>query len=46
MRSYTSFQIGQKLSSNFKIFSENEIQSGILILKNTSIMRVVTKWCE
>lgn len=35
-----------KLSKNFKAFSESEIESGNLVLKNSEIRRVVTKWCE
>ena len=46
VRSYTSFQIGQKLSKNFKPFSEFEIETGNLTLKNSEIIRVLTKWCE
>ena len=46
VKSYTSYQIGQKLSKNFKPFSDLEIESGNLTLRNAEIIRVLTKWCE
>lgn len=43
---YTNYATHRKLSSNIAIYSENEIEEGNLELRNSSLRRIVTKWCE
>ena len=46
VQSYTSSQIGAKISLNTPKFKESDIQNGDLTLKTTALFRVVTKWVE
>ena len=46
VREYTNYATHRKLSSNIPIFAENEIEEGNLELRNSSLRRIVTKWCE
>lgn len=43
---YTHYLIGQKISSNTELYSEKEIQTEIFDVKNSSILRILTKWTE
>lgn len=43
--SYSSFEIGQKLSKNFELYSDGEIEQGGLRFRNSAQIRVLTKWC-
>jgi hypothetical protein len=46
VKEYTKFFINRKISPNTPKFSDQEIKEGNLRLKNSALMRVVTKWCE
>jgi hypothetical protein len=46
VKEYTSYAIGRKISKNTPAFSEEEIKSGHLNIKNSAILRILTKWCE
>jgi hypothetical protein len=41
---YTHYMIGQKISSNTELYSDKEIQTEIFDVKNSSILRILTKW--
>ena len=40
------FAIGQKLSNKIDTFSEDEIKAGDIKIRNTAVLRVITKWAE
>lgn len=46
VKSYTSFLIGRKISENVSLYSEAEINSSHMIIKNPAILRILTKWAE
>ena len=46
VQQYTKFEIGRKMSKNTGLFSEREIEEGEINIKNTTIMRILIKWCE
>lgn len=43
---YTHYLIGQKISNNTELYSDKEIQTEIFDVKNSSILRILTKWTE
>ena len=45
MRS-TIFEYGQKISENTDTFSKEELEEEMISIKNTTIMRILMKWCE
>lgn len=34
------------MSENVNLFTENEISNEHLVVKHSSILRILTKWCE
>ena len=40
------FATDRKLSGNISTFSQEEIRNGQFDLKNSALIRVVTKWCK
>lgn len=46
VKEYTSYAIGRKISKNTLLYTEEEIESGHLNIKNPAILRILTKWCE
>lgn len=46
MRAYTTVQIGAKIPANTKLFSKQEIESGIIEVENNAIARVIDKWAD
>lgn len=46
MQSYTKFKIGRKIPENVEAYTEEEIEEGSLIIKDSSVARVLTKWVE
>lgn len=46
VKEYTHYAIGRKISKNVPVYSEEEIQSGHLVIKHPAILRILTKWCE
>lgn len=43
---YTHFLIGQKISPNTELYSDKEIETEIFDVRNSSILRILTKWTE
>lgn len=46
VKEYTSYLIGRKISENTGLYTEEQIQSQSLKIKNPAILRILTKWCE
>lgn len=46
MREYTTVQIGAKIPVNTKLFSKQNIESGIIEVENNAIARVIDKWAD
>ena len=46
MDEYTKYYISRKLPVDLEMFSEQEIDNGDWKFKKSSLMRVVTKWCD
>jgi len=44
MRNKGDFQIGQKLSSSMKPFSNSDIKDKIFSNRESSVLRILTKW--
>ena len=46
VKEYTHSLIGRKISENVPLYSQKEIDSLHLVIKHSSILRLLTKWCE
>lgn len=46
VKAYTSYLIGRKVSENVDLFKEGDIENEHLVVKHSSILRILTKWCE
>jgi hypothetical protein len=41
---YTHYKIGRKISPSTELYSDKEIETEIFDVRNSSILRLLTKW--
>ena len=46
VKSFTKYKIGRKISQNVPKYTEREIETGKMVIRDKSVARILSKWID